>query len=62
VVTSSDGGPSELPYLRAQTIGHQTLTCLIEIDGVPVDARRTHNGTVNCAARMRDVPDQNQPA
>jgi hypothetical protein len=63
MVTSADGsGPADLPYLQAQTSGHTTLTCLIEIDGVPVDARRTHDGSVNCEARLRDVPDQNQPA
>lgn len=62
MTTSADGEPSELPFLQAETSGRTTLTCLIEIDGVPVDAQRTHNGTVNCEARLPDVPDQNQPA
>jgi hypothetical protein len=62
IAANADQGPEELPYLQAHTSGRQTLTCLIEIDGTPVAAKRTHNGTVNCEAPMPDVPDQNQPA
>lgn len=59
--SAGDSEPADLPFLQAEISGRKTLTCLIEIDGVPVDARRTHNGTVNCEARLPDVPGQDQP-